>query len=86
MALPLIPSNDVRDRFHREGVTDDIKRPNIPPLLGLSMTSSSSEGAERFLPVVGSESAAAADVVAGVRGGRGGRCCSGDEVQKLLQE
>lgn len=41
------------------------------------MTSSSSEGAERFLPVVGSESAAAADVVAGVRGGRGGRCCSG---------
>jgi len=77
MALPLIPSNDVRDRFHREGVTEDMRRPNIPPLFGLRASSSSSEGAERFLPVVGKEVAAAAEVVAGVRGGGGGRCCSG---------
>jgi len=78
MALPLIPSKDERDRFHREGVMPETSRASIP-WDGEPTSTSSASGAGRFFPVVtGRDAAAASEVVLGVRGGRGGgRCCSG---------
>mmetsp|Transcript_15015 Transcript_15015/g.32767 ORF Transcript_15015/g.32767 Transcript_15015/m.32767 type:complete len:246 (+) Transcript_15015:513-1250(+) len=77
-ALPLYESREERERFHREGVMLDTMRPSMPRdgesgSGGVPATSS----AGRFFPVEGNAVSAAAETVAGVRGGRGGSCCSG---------